>query len=184
MTMNFTVYNLETAPEESKPALNGLKEAFGIVPNVAGAMAESPVLLNSLAALFKNVHSGSFTENQIQVLLLTNAVTNAAEWAVGFHSFLALQQGIPATDVEKIRNGGLPADASDAALSRLARTLISSKGRIAESDVEQFLQAGFDKRHLLEVVAVIAASTITNYTVSVTRPPLEPPFDQHAWVKG
>ena len=181
---NFKIYTLENAPEESKPALNGLKEAFGIVPNVAGAMAESPVLLNCLAALFKNVHGGSFSERQIQVLLLTNAVTNAAEWAVGFHSFLALAEGISAADVDAIREGQLPKDPSDAALSRFARALVSTRGRVDEKDAEQFLQAGFDKRHLLEVIAVVAASTITNYTVSVTRPPLEAPFDYHTWTRN
>jgi alkylhydroperoxidase family enzyme len=181
---NFKIYTLENAPEGSKPALNGLKQAFGIVPNVAGAMAESPALLSSLAALFKNVHGGSFSERQIQVLLLTNAVTNAAEWAVGFHSFLALEEGLSNADVEAIREGRLPEDASDAALSRFARAMISTRGRVDETDAEQFLQAGFDKRHLLEVIAVIAASTITNYTVSVTRPPLEAPFDQHAWTRN
>jgi hypothetical protein len=104
-------------------------------------------------------------------LLLINAVTNAAELAVGFHSFLALKEGIPAADVEEIRNGRLPSDPVDAALLRIARALIFSKGRIAESDAEQFLQAGFDK-HLLEVIAVAAASRVTNYTVCGRAPRL------------
>jgi hypothetical protein len=36
-------------------------------------------------------------------------------------------------------------------------------GAIASSPVLAFLEAGFEKEHLLEVVAVVAASTITNY---------------------
>jgi len=120
---------------------------------------------------------------QIQVLLLTNAVTNACEWAVGFHSFLAIENGIAASDVDAIRNGGLPAEPKSAALSNLARTLIETRGRLTEADVGAFLQAGFDESRLLEVIAVIAASAITNYTGSVTRPALEPPFDAYAWVK-
>ena len=46
---------------------------------------------------------------------------------------------------------------------------------------EAFLAAGFGKDHLLEVIAVVAASTITNYTGNVTNPPLEAPFQAHAW---
>jgi hypothetical protein len=34
---------------------------------------------------------------------------------------------------------------------------------------------------LLEVIAVVAASTITNYTGNVTNPPLEVPFQPHVW---
>lgn len=180
---HFPIHSLETAPEASLPALRGLKDAFGFVPNIAGAMSTSSVLINCLAALFQNVHGGSFTESQIQVLLLTNAVTNACEWAVGFHTFLAIQQGISAADVEAIRNGALPAEPKSAALSRLARTLIETRGRLTEADADVFLQAGFGKDELLEVIAVVAASTITNYTGSVTRPVLEPPFDAYAWIK-
>ena len=181
---DFTVHTLDTAPDAARPALNGLKDAFGFIPNIAGVMATSPVLIDCLAALFRNVHGGSFNEAQIQVLLLTNAVTNASEWAVGFHTFLALAQGIPAADVEAIRTGGLPAEPRAAALSRLARRLIETRGRLMPADADAFLAAGFGKDHLLEVIAVVAASTITNYTGSVTHPVLEAPFDAHAWTQG
>ena len=178
---NFPLYTLDSAPEGSKTAMGRLKEAFGTVPNVAAAMATSPVLIDCLAAVFQRVHAGSFSEAQIQVLLLTNAVTNAAEWAVGFHSFLALRLGVSALDVEAIRRGGVPSEPKAAALSRLARRLIETRGRIADADVAAFLDAGFGREQLLETIAVTSASTITNYAVSVTRPPLEAPFDAHAW---
>jgi len=41
--------------------------------------------------------------------------------------------------------------------------------------------AGFRKEHALEVIAVVAASTITNYTASVTRPPVDEPFQTYLW---
>ena len=56
--------------------MRDLNAAFGMIPNIAAAMATSPVLINSLVGLFGRVHGGSFTEAQIQTLLLTNAVTN------------------------------------------------------------------------------------------------------------
>jgi hypothetical protein len=31
------------------------------------------------------------------------------------------------------------------------------------------------------VIAAVAASTITNYTGSITKPALEAPFQAHAW---
>ena len=173
----FPVYTIDTAPEASKLALQDLHAAFGIIPNIAGAMATSPVLINSLVGLFGRVHGGSFTEPQIQALLLTNAVTNACSWAVAFHSALALKQGLDPADVDAMRAGRSPQDGKLGALSTLARTLIEKRGRIDDREAEQFLAAGFGKDHLLEVIAVVAASTITNYTGSVTKPPLEAPFN-------
>jgi AhpD family alkylhydroperoxidase len=178
---NFPVNTLETAPELSKPALQKLQAAFGMIPNIAGVMSMSPVLINSLVGLFGNVHGGSFTEAEIQALLLTNAVTNACTWAVAFHTALALKQGLDPADVEAIRARRLPKDSKHAALSLMARTLIEKRGRLDDRDVEQFMAAGFGRDLALEVIAVVAASTITNYTGSVTKTPLEAPFQAYAW---
>jgi alkylhydroperoxidase family enzyme len=178
---NFPVHTLDSAPERSKPALKQLQSAFGMIPNIAGAMATSPVLINSLVGLFGNVHGGSFTEAQVQTVLLTDAVTNASTWAVAFHTALALKEGIDPSDVEAIRAGRLPKDSKPAALSALAKTMIEKRGRLSDQDVDRFLAAGFGKDHALEVIAIVAASTITNYTGSITKPPLEAPFQAHAW---
>jgi alkylhydroperoxidase family enzyme len=178
---HFPVHTMKSAPEGSKPALQQLQSAFGMLPNIAGSIATSPVLINSLVGLFGNVHGGNFTEPQIQTVLLTDAVTNASTWAVAFHTALALKEGIDPADVQAIRDGRLPQDNKLAALSALARTMIEKRGRLDDEDVDQFIATGFGKDHVLEVVAIVAASTITNYTSSITKTPLEAAFQAHAW---
>ena len=178
---NFPIYTFKSAPEASKPGLEALQSAFGFLPNIAGAMSRSPVLINSLVGLFGNVHGGSFNEPQIQTVLLTNAVTNGCTWAVAFHTFLALKNDVAKGDVQAIRDGDLPKDAKLAALSRLAKTLIEKRGCLNAHDKETFFQEGFSPEHLLEVIAIVAASTITNYTGSVTQPSLESEFQPHTW---
>jgi alkylhydroperoxidase family enzyme len=178
---NFPVHTIESAPERSKPPLKQLQSAFGMIPNIAGAMATSPVLINCLVALFGNVHGGSFTEAQVQTVLLTDAVTNASTWAVAFHTALALKEGIDPADVQAIREGRSPKDSKLAALSALAKTMIEKRGRLDDQDVDRFIAAGFGKDHALEVIAIVAASTITNYIGSITKPPLEAPLQAHAW---
>lgn len=177
----FPIHTLASAPEQSRPSLEALQSAFGIIPNIAAAMSTSPVLIGSLVGLFGKVHGGSFTEPQIQVVLLTNAVANTCGWAVAFHSALAEQAGIDPAEVEAIRACGMPRDPRNAALSVLARTLIEKRGHLREGDMSAFLQAGFGQDHLLEVIAIVAASTITNYTGNVTRPPLEQGFQPFRW---
>jgi len=178
---SFPVHTIESAPERSKPALQQLQSAFGMIPNLIGAMSTSPVLIDSLVGLFGKVHGGSFTEAQVQIVLLTDAVTNASTWAVAFHTTLALKEGIDPVDVQAIREGRLPKDRKLAALSALAKTMIEKRGHLNDEDVDRFLAHGFGKDHLLEVIAAVAASTITNYTGSITKPPLEAPFQAHAW---
>ncbi|WP_168789971.1 carboxymuconolactone decarboxylase family protein [Paraburkholderia aromaticivorans] len=177
----FQVHTIDSAPEQSKPVLQQVQQTFGFIPNIAGAMAESPVLISAFINLFQKVHSGTFTEAQIQTLLLTNAVTNACTWAVAFHTALALNEGLTPADVEALRAGRAPADRKHAALSTLTKTVIQKRGHLDERDVSAFLEAGFRRDQVLEVLAVAAASTITNYVGSITQPPLEAQFQIHAW---
>ena len=177
----FPLLTLESAPEASKPALEKLRATFGMVPNIAAVMANSPVLINGLVGLFGNVHGGSFTEPQVQIVLLTDAVTNNCAWAVAFHTALGLKAGLDPMGVTAIRERRLPKDRKLAALSLLAKTPIEKRGRLDDEDIDRFTAAGFSKDLALEVIAAVAASTITNYTGSVTRIPLEAPFQPHAW---
>jgi AhpD family alkylhydroperoxidase len=178
---SYPIYTIDNAPAQSVPVLQTLQQVFGFIPNIAGAMAGSPVLIKAFIGVFQNAHAGSFSEPQIQVLLLTNAVTNRCTWAVAFHTHLALSQGVAPEDVAAIRAGHAPADAKHAALSSLAKNLIDTRGHPAAEVVERFLDAGFTREQILETVTVVAASTITNYTGSVANPPLEKDFQAHAW---
>jgi alkylhydroperoxidase family enzyme len=107
-------------------------------------------------------------------------VTNGSTWAVAFHTALALKEGIDPVDVQAIREGRLPKDSKLAALSGLAKAMIEKRGRLGDEDIDRFLTAGFDKDHLLEAITAVAASTITNYTGSITKTPLEAPSQAHA----
>lgn len=177
----YPIHTIDSAPAQSKPVLRQLQQAFGLIPNIAARMAASPVLINGFIGLFEHVHASSLTEPQIQTVLLTDAVANASVWPVAFHTALALKEGVSRADVDAIRRGALPDDAGLAALSALARTLIEKRGRLNESDQTRFVEAGFGAEQILEVIAVVAASTITNYTSSVTLPPLETQFEAFAW---
>ncbi|HYM01402.1 MAG TPA: carboxymuconolactone decarboxylase family protein, partial [Stellaceae bacterium] len=142
---DYKVYSIETAPEKSKPALQGLKQNFGLVPNLAATMAGSPVLINGFVGAFGNFHGGSFTGAERQVLLLTNAVTNRSAWAVAFHSTMALKEGVDPADVQALRERRVPKDAKLAALSELTRQLIEKRGHLADADISAFREAGFGR---------------------------------------
>ena len=177
----FPVYSIDSAPEASKSALGDVQARFGMIPNLAGAMAASPVLIQSFIGIFDKVHGGNFSEAQIQTVLLTDAVTNGCTWAVALHTALALKAGVDPAAVEAMRASRSPSDRKLRALSTLARMLIEKRGRLNDQDIERFLAAGLGKDLLLEAITIVAASTITNYTGSVTKPPLEPPLQDYAW---
>ena len=177
----YTVHTLSTVPEDSRIALEGLQKGFGFIPNIAGVIANSPTLIKSLGCVFANVHSGSLSEAEIQILLLTNAVTNECTWTVAFHTTLALEMGVDTKDVQAIRDRRLPNDSKSAELSNFAKALIEGRGHVSSQQIDSFLSAGFEQEQALEVIAVSAASTITNYAGTLTQPPLEGKFQQNSW---
>ncbi len=178
---DYLLHTIASAPQHSKSALEQLQQAFGVIPNLAATIANSPKLINSLVGVFQQVHSSSLTEPEIQIVLLTDAVANSSTYAVAFHTALALQQGVSSEETDAIRERRVPTDKRFAALSTLARTLIEKRGHLSDQELDSFTAAGFTKEQVLEVVAIVAASTITNYVGTIANPPLDDPFRQYAW---
>lgn len=178
---HYPIHTIASAPEGSKTALQQLHQAFGGIPNIAGAIANSPKLINSLVGLFQQVHSPGLSEAENQIVLLTDAVTNSCSYAVAFHTTLALQQGIGSEETTAIRERRLPAEKRLAALSGLAKALIEKRGHVSEQELDAFIAAGFTKEQLLDVIAIVAASAITNYVGTIANPSLEESFRPHAW---
>lgn len=178
---NYPIHTIASAPEKSKPALEWLQKAFGVLPNLPAVIGNSPKLINSLVSTFQQVHSPGFTEAENQIVLLTDAFTNSCKYAVAFHTALALQQGISSEETDAIRERRLPADKRYAALSSLAKTLIEKRGHLSEQELDSFLAAGFTKEQVFEVIAMVSASTITNYAGTIANPALDAPFQQYAW---
>lgn len=178
---HYPICTIASAPEGSKSGLEQLQKAFGVIPNIAAAMANSPKLINSLVGVFQQVHSSSLNEEEIQIVLLTDAVANSCIYAVAFHTGLALQAGVKSEETDAIRDRRIPTDKRFAALSTLAKTLIEKRGHLSDQEFDSFIAAGFTQEQVLEVIAIVAASTITNYFATIANPPLDDPFKPHAW---
>jgi alkylhydroperoxidase family enzyme len=130
----YPIHTIASAPEGSKSGLEQLRKAFGVIPNIAAAIANSPKLINSLVGVFAQVHSSSLTEQEIQIVLLTDAVANSSTYAVAFHTGLALQAKVSSDETDEIRERRVPTDKRFAALSILAKTLIEKRGHLSTKD--------------------------------------------------
>jgi uncharacterized peroxidase-related enzyme len=178
---HYPIHTIASAPEGSKSGLEQLRKAFGVIPNIAAAIANSPKLINSLVAVFQQVHSSSLTEQEIQIVLLTDAVANSCTYAVAFHTALALQAEVSSVETDALRERRVLTDKRFDALSTLAKTLIEKRGHLSDQEIDSFLAVGFTKEQVLEVIAIVAASTITNYFATIANPPLDDAFQRYAW---
>lgn len=178
---DFTIHTIESAPEKSKPMLQGLKQNFGFIPNAAATMAGSPALIGAFVGAFGNFHGSSLSEAEKQVVLLTNAVTLRCAWTVAFHSTMAQRAEVDASDIAAIREGRLPGDPKHAALSRIARALIEKHGHLGDDYLGQFSAAGYSPSQVFDVIAGIAISTMAALTSSLAQTPVEERFQAQVW---
>lgn len=178
---SYPVHTLETAPEQSRAALETLHKSFGLIPNLAATMAASPTLIGGFVGALLNFLGGSFDARERQVLLLANAVANGCEWAVAFHSTAALAAGVAEADVQALRHGALPQDRRLGAIASLIKALVEKRGHLSTSDLSAFTDAGYRAEQILEAIAGQAASMMANYAGNITQPPLEAPFAAQRW---
>ena len=178
---NFTVHTFDTAPPGSLPALDKLKASVGMIPNLAGAMAESPTLIDAFETVRTIFQKGSFNPAEREILSLTNAVENRCSYCVAIHSTFALGAGADQATVDSIRNGDLPADSRARALARFSKTLIKNRGHVNGEDIDTFIAAGFTKDQALEVLVGLATSVLANYARHITQAPLDEPLKAQAW---
>ena len=177
----FPIHTVDGAPEQSRSALADLKQAIGIVPNLAAGMAESPSLLRGFLAVREIYHNSTLTGAEIQTISLTSAYQNECSWCMAFHSLMAENEGVSADDIHLLRTCRLPQDPRLAALSEFARALLQRRGAVDASQLQRFFDAGYTPRHALDVVLGLGFALMANFAGHLVSPPLDPLIVPHEW---
>lgn len=181
--MDFPIYTIDTAPEASKAALGHAKETFGFIPNLEGIFAQAPALLKGSMALWDLFESTSFSPIEQQVIYLTTNYEHECHYCMAAHSGLAKMIGMAADDVQALRNGTPLTDPKLQALRHFTTRMIQARGWVDDSEIEEFLAAGYTQRQVLEVILGIAIKIMHNYTNHIAKTPLDKPFQPYVWSK-
>jgi AhpD family alkylhydroperoxidase len=169
----FDLHTTDSAPAGSKAALAAVTKAWGFTPKLHAILAESPAALIGYDTLFGLVGQSGLTPIEQQVAFLTVSTFHGCEYCTMGHSYLARAAGMDEAALVALRAGGLPADAKLAALAAFTRAVLETRGMAGDAAVSAFLAAGFTKANVLDVVAVIATKTISNYVNHLTHTPKE-----------
>lgn len=178
----FELHTRETAPEEAKETLKGIEDKYGFVPNLFGKLAEAPQALQAYLAVNDLFEQTSFSDTERNVILIATSVYNECEFCVSVHSFIAKNMAkVDPEIVEALRNGKKLPDDKLNALAEFTRNVVHERGWAGEKAVERFLEAGYTKRQVLEVVLGVSLKTLSNYTNHLTGTPLNEQFEEERW---
>lgn len=175
------VLTLDTASASARHSLEQAQRAFGFVPNLIGVLANAPIAARAYLALSEIFGSGTLSEIERQVVLLTVSFTHGCEYCMAAHSTVARMVRMPEPVLEALRAGGPLADYRLETLRRTTAALVANRGWISDAERERFVGAGYTESQLLEVVVGIALKTLSNYTNHLASTPVDPAFRPNAW---
>jgi alkylhydroperoxidase family enzyme len=180
----FKVHTIESAPEESKEMLEASVKGFGMLPNLHGAMAESPALLEAyknIGDIFSN--KTSFDAEEITVVWQTINVENNCHYCVPAHTAIAHTMKVDAKIIDALRNDTpLPTEKLQA-LKDMTLLVVRDRGVISDADMNAFFNAGYSKSQYLDILVGYAQKIMSNYTNHAANTPVDAPFQKFAWSK-
>lgn len=182
--MRFKIHTLQTAPEASKPVLTEVEKAYKFIPNLMGTLAESPLAVNAYFQLSGLIQSkSSLTPQEQQVVMLAVSFENSCDYCMAAHSAGAAMAHTSPDVIQALRDGKLPGDPKLAALITFARAVVQERGWVKEEASNAFLTAGYTRAQVLDVIAITALKTISNYTNHMAHPPLDAAFAGQKWTR-
>ncbi|WP_321342591.1 carboxymuconolactone decarboxylase family protein [Breoghania sp.] len=180
----FTTHTLESAPEASRPFLEDSLKSFGRVPGMHAVMAEAPALLEGYKVLHKLfAQDTSFDKDELTVVWQAINVEHECHYCVPAHTGIAKMMKVDDAISEALRNETPLPNARLEALRTFTLQVVRQRGDVTDAQAQTFLDAGFTKRQILEVILGVSQKVMSNYTNHLAETPVDKPMQAFAWEK-
>lgn len=180
MRLTFPIHDTESAPAASRPFLEQARKGFGRIPNLIGELAESPAAIQGYMGLAAAFATSSFSALEQHVVLQTVNAVNACDYCLTAHGAVAI--GVtkidPAIDAA-LRDRRPLDDARLEALRRFTLVVAQERGHVGDDELRAFVDAGFGRAQVLEVVLGVGMKTISNYLNHIAATPVDAAFAAH-----
>ncbi len=177
----FETHTIESAPADSQRHLQGAEQANGFVPNLLAGMAEAPALLQAYVTISGIFDKTSFLPTERQIVLMTSNRLNGCTYCMAAHTSISQMTGVPGDVVAALRNDTPISDAKLEALRQFAIVIVETRGWPREDQIDAFLDAGYTKQNILEVILGTSMKVMSNYTNHIADTPLDEAFKPNVW---
>lgn len=157
-----------------KPTLDQIKGAFGSVPNMFKAVANSPAALDSMWSAFGALGGGTLGARLGEEIAVAIANANACAYCLAAHTALGRKAGASAEEMAAAQVGVSSDPRTQAALA-FALKVVRERGAVTEADVAALKAAGFGDEGVVEIMAHVALNLFTNYVNVALGVPLDFP---------
>ena len=159
----------EQVPADSKTTLDMFTKNIGFTPNLMASFAQSPIAFNAWATLLGSLSKALDVKTRDSIGLAVSEV-NGCNYCLSIHSFTAVHMAkLPADDIILARKGHASDPKRDAAV-QFARRVIQTRGQVEEADLAAVRDAGYTDANIMEIVALVAMYSLTNFFNNVFDP--------------
>ncbi len=166
--------NPHAAEGRTSELLSTVRQAFGMTPNTAKVMANSPAVLESFLAFstaMGRAKIGSKLHNQVK---LSTSETNSCDYCTSILNAVAPSAGLSAAEILAGRIGAAEDHRTNAALA-FAHDVLESRGKVSNQRLASVREVGFGDAEIVEIVASVVLGCFMNFLNNVADTELDFP---------
>ena len=179
--MKLNQQTIESAPEASRPLLEGAQASFGFIPNLLATFANSPAVLEGYLGVSGAFGKSSLSATEQEVVTISASIENGCTYCVAGHTTIGQMRKVEAGVLNALRDQATLTDPKLEALRDFTLAVVRDRGWVREESQQAFLDAGYTSAQALEVVLGVTMKTLSNYTNHLAETPLDSAFEANAW---
>ena len=152
----------QQVPADSKPTLDMFAKNLGFTPNMMATFALSPIAFNAWATLLGSLSKVLDVKTRDSIGLAVSEV-NGCDYCLTVHSFMAERLAKMSTDEIILARQGNATDPKRHAAVQFARKVTETRGKVSDADLQAVRDAGYTDAHIIEIVALVAMYSLTNF---------------------
>lgn len=154
------------AQGRTKELLDTVQQAFGIIPNTARVMANSPAVLDSYLAFSTAMGEAKIGAKLLNQVKLNTSETNSCDYCTSILSAVAPSDGLSADEILAGRTGD-SADSRIKAALAFANDVLEHRGKVSDEQIASVKTAGFSDGEIVEIVTSVVLGCFTNFLNNV-----------------
>tara|TARA_R110000868_G_scaffold61509_2_gene186881 strand:- start:30 stop:581 length:552 start_codon:yes stop_codon:yes gene_type:complete len=177
------IHTIESAPEASKPLLEGSQKAYGMIPGLHGVLAGAPNILKAYQTLHELFVDSSFNNEELTVVWQSINVEHACHYCVPAHTGIAHMMKVDNDITTALRDETELKNPKLEALRAMTLAMVRNRGNVSQEELEAFYAAGYGEQQVLEIILGLSQKTISNYANHIANTPVDSGFQKFAWSK-
>lgn len=172
--VNFKVPSGAEVSANNQEIFDNINKNLGMVPNLYAVMALSDTALGNYLD-FQNAKT-TFSNKEKQAVNLVVSQVNECSYCQAAHTLLGKMNGLTEEQTIEIRKGSALFDNKLDALVKLAKEITLKKGFASSDALDSFINAGYTKGQVVELIFLVSEKTAMNYMHAITKVDIDFPL--------